>query len=63
MFYPNFKNIPCFVTSEVGISLKRFCFALSDDGLTLTTLKIAYIGIFKLFVCLFVKLRCFLTNP
>ena len=41
-FYHNFKNIPCYVTSEV--SLKRFYFALSDDGLTLKTLEMAYIG-------------------
>ena len=43
----NFKNTPCYghVTSE--ISLKRFYFALLDyghDGLTLKTLKLAYIG-------------------
>ena len=38
----NFKNIPCYVMSEV--SLKRFYFALFDDGLTLKTLKLAIIG-------------------
>ena len=32
IFHHNFKNIPCYVTSEV--SLKRFYFALFDDGLT-----------------------------
>ena len=33
-FHPNFKDIiPCYVTSEV--SLIRFYFVLSDDGLTL----------------------------
>ena len=42
IFYHNFKNIPCYVTSEV--SLKRFYFALSDDGLTFKTLKLAYIS-------------------
>ena len=42
IFHHNFKNIPCYVTSEV--SLKRFYFALFDDGLTLKTLKLAYIG-------------------
>ena len=31
--FHNFKNIPCHVKSEV--SLKRFYFALFDDGLTL----------------------------
>ena len=41
-FHHSFKNIPCFVTSEV--SLKRFYFALFDNGLTLKTLKLAYIG-------------------
>ena len=38
----NFKNIPCYVISEV--SLKRFYFALFDDGLTFKTLKLAFIG-------------------
>ena len=42
IFHHNFKNILCYVTSE--ISLKRFYFALSDDGLTLKTLKLAFIG-------------------
>ena len=32
--------IPCCVTSDV--SMKRFYFALFDDGLTLKTLKLAY---------------------
>ena len=32
IFHHNFKNIPCYVMSEV--SLKRFYFALFDDGLT-----------------------------
>ena len=30
--------------SEVGLSLKRFYFALFDDGFTLKTLKLAFIG-------------------
>ena len=42
IFHHNFKNIPCYVMSEV--SLKRFYFALFDDGLTLKTLKLAFIG-------------------
>ena len=39
----NFKNMPCYVTSEV--SLKRFYFVLHvyDDGLTLKTSKLVYI--------------------
>ena len=42
-FFHNFKNIPCYVMSEV--SLKRiFVVALFDDGLTLKTLKLAFIG-------------------
>ena len=36
----NFKNIPCYVTSEVSL---RFYFALFD-GLTSKTLKLAYIS-------------------
>ena len=36
------KYIPCYVTNEV--SLERYYFALSDDGLTLTILKLAYIS-------------------
>ena len=36
IFYHNFKNIPCYVMSEVP--LKTFYFALSDDRLTLKTL-------------------------
>ena len=39
--FHNFKNIPCYVISKV--SLKRFYFALFDDGLTLKTLKLAFI--------------------
>ena len=42
IFHHNFKNIPCYVMSEV--SLKRFYFVLFDDGLTLKTLKLAFIG-------------------
>ena len=38
----NFKNIHCYVMSEV--SLKRFYFVRFDDGLTLKTLKFAFIG-------------------
>ena len=41
-FHHNLKNIPCYVTSEV--SFKRFYFALFDDGLTVKTLKLGYIG-------------------
>ena len=41
-FPHNFKNIPCYVMSEV--LLKRFYFALFDDGLALKTLKMAFIG-------------------
>ena len=38
IFHNNFKNIPCYLTSEV--SLKRFCFVLFDDGqVTLTILN------------------------
>ena len=45
IFHHNFKNIPCYVMSEV--SLKRFYFALFDDGLiTLKTLKLAFIVFF-----------------
>ena len=40
--FHNFKNIPCYVISEV--SLKKFYFALFDDGLTLKTLKLVFIG-------------------
>ena len=39
----NFKNIICYVTSEV--SLKGFYFTLSDVGLILNTLELAYIGV------------------
>ena len=42
IFHHNFKNIPCYVMSEV--SLKRLYFALYDDGLTLKTLEFAFIG-------------------
>ena len=42
IFHHNFKNIPCYVMSEV--SLERFYFALFDDGLTLKTLKLVFIG-------------------
>ena len=42
IFHHNFKNIPCYVMSEV--SLKRFYFGLFDVGLTLKTLKLAFIG-------------------
>ena len=45
IFHHNFKNIPCYVMSEV--SLKMFYFALFDDGLTLKTLKLAFIGFFN----------------
>ena len=41
-FHHNFKNIPCYVMSEV--SFKRFYFALFDDEITLKTLKLAFIG-------------------
>ena len=40
MSYFSFNNSPCYVMSEV--SLKRFYFALFD-GLTLKTLKLAFI--------------------
>ena len=42
IFHHNFKNIPCYVMSEV--SLKRFNFSIFDDELTLKTLKLAFIG-------------------
>ena len=52
IFHHIFKHIPCYVASEV--LLKRFYFALFDDGLTLKTLKLAYIGFaIKLFNCIF----------
>ena len=41
-YHHNFKNIHCYVISEV--SLKRFYFVLFDDGLTLKTLKLAFIS-------------------
>ena len=41
IFHHNFKNIHCYVMSEV--SLKRFYFALYD-GLSLKTLKLAFIS-------------------
>ena len=62
--FHNFKNIPCYVTREV--SLKRFYFALFDDGLiyTLKTLKLAYIGFaFKLFIYCQVNLNLMFTRP
>ena len=40
--FHNFKNIPCYVMSEA--SLKRFYFALFDEGLTLKTLELTFIG-------------------
>ena len=40
IFHHNFKNIPCYVMSEV--SLKMFYFALFDDGLAWKTLKLAF---------------------
>ena len=43
IFHHSFNNIPCYVLGEV--SLKRFYFALFDDGLTFKTLKLAFIGI------------------
>ena len=53
ILHHNFKNIPCYVTSEV--SLKRFYCALFDDGLILKALNLAYMYIsvfaFKLFSC------------
>ena len=48
IFHHIFKNISCYLTSEV--SLKRFYFVLFDDGLTLKTLKLAYIWHLKLFI-------------
>ena len=45
IFHHNFKNIPCYVMSEV--SFKRFYFALFDDRLTLKTLKLAFIIFFN----------------
>ena len=42
IFHHSFKYIPCYVMSEK--SMKRFYFALFDDGLTLKTLKLVYIG-------------------
>ena len=42
IFHHSFKNIPCYVMSEV--SLKTVYFALFDDGLTLKALKLAFIG-------------------
>ena len=41
IFHHNFKNIPCYVMSEV--SLKMFYFTLFNDRLTLKTLKLAFI--------------------
>ena len=56
IFHHNFKNIPCYVMSEV--SLKRFYCALFDDGLTLKTLKLAFIVFF-----LIQSLHSFLFKP
>ena len=42
IFHHNIKNIPCYVMIEV--SMKGFYFALLDDGLTVNTLKLAFIG-------------------
>ena len=42
IFHHNFKDIPCYVMSKV--SLKRVYIALFYDGLTLKTLKLAFIG-------------------
>ena len=44
IFHHNFKSIPCYVMSEV--SLNRFYFVLSDEGLTLKTLKLGFIVFF-----------------
>ena len=41
------KNIPCYVLSEV--SLKRFYFALFNDGLTLKKLRLSVFE-FKFFI-------------
>ena len=55
IFNHNFKNIPCYVMNYV--SLKGFYFALFDDGLTLKTLKLAFIGFWiqtlHIIICLF----------
>ena len=42
IFHHNFNNIPCYVMSEVW--LERIYFALINDGLTLKTLKLAFIA-------------------
>ena len=39
IFHHNFKNIPCYVMSEISL---LFLFALFDDGLTSKTLKLAF---------------------
>ena len=44
IFHHNFKNIPCYVMSEASLKRSFSYFALLDDGLTLKTLKLAYIG-------------------
>ena len=55
-FSSYFKNIHCYVMSEV--SLKRFYFVLFDDGLTLKTLKLAFISFWiqtlRMYVCMYV---------
>ena len=49
--YHNFKNIHCYVMSEV--SLERSYFAIFDDGLTLNTFKwLLSVFEFKLFICI-----------
>ena len=47
IFHHNFKNIPCYVMSEV--SLKRFYFAIFDDGLNITLKTLKFGFEFKLF--------------
>ena len=42
IFHHNFKNIPCYVTSEVHVSLKMFYFALFDDGLFIFYWRISF---------------------
>ena len=50
IFHHNFKNIPCYVMSEV--SLKRVYFPLFDDGLTLKIWNWRLsVFAFKLFSC------------
>ena len=55
IFHHNFKNIPCYVMSEV--SLKRFYFALFEDGHYLKNFEIAvyrFLNSNSSFVCLFI---------